>query len=171
MNCQQSAETQLQTFGKKKNIFNKSNNYNHNFEPDLNQRVMWPCRRMRRRTSYLPCLSRSLCWSRTSCCLLRTRTTSRKDWQRSSRSSRTLCSPYRTWSPTTTLTPSRSKSKIWLAGHGHRRDNQVQPLKKWTIILTLPFSCNYYRITFIQVREKREHCHCEYISSWPNPNH
>lgn len=117
------------------------------------QRVMCPCRRMRRCTSYLPCLSRSLCWSPTNCCLLRTRTTSRKDWQRSSRSSRTLCSPYRTWSPTTTLTPSRSKSKIWLAGQDQLRDSQVGPLKKWSIIFTLPSSCKYFRITFIQVRE------------------
>lgn len=117
------------------------------------QRVMCPCRRMRRCTSYLPCLSRSLCWSPTNCCLLRTRTTSKKDWQRSSRSSRTLCSPYRTWSPTTTSTPSRSKSKIWLAGHDQLRDSQVGPLKKWSIIFTLPSSCKYFRITFIQVRE------------------
>lgn len=117
------------------------------------QRVMCPCRRMRRCTSYLPCLSRSLCWSPTNCCLLRTRTTSRKDWQRSSRSSRTLCSPYRTWSPTTTSTPSRSKSKIWLAGQDQLRDSQVGPLKKWSIIFTLPSSCKYFRITFIQVRE------------------
>lgn len=117
------------------------------------QRVMCPCRRMRRCTSYLPCLSRSLCWSPTNCCLLRTRTTSKKDWRRSSRSSRTLCSPYRTWSPTTTLTPSRSKSKIWLAGQDQLRDSQVGPLKKWSIIFTLPSSCKYFRITFIQVRE------------------
>lgn len=115
---------------------------------------MCPCRRMRRCTSYLPCLSRSLCWNPTSCCLLRTRTTSRKDWRRSSRSSRTLCSPYWTWSPTTTSTPSRSKSKIWLAGQDQLRDSQVRRLKKWSIIFTLPSSCKYYSMFIVNISRR-----------------
>ena len=69
------------------------------------------CRRMRRPTSYLPCSSRSLSWSLISCALLRTRTTSRRDWLRSSRNSRMLSCPCRIWSRTTTLMPSHSECK------------------------------------------------------------
>lgn len=69
------------------------------------------CRRMRRATSYLPCSSQSLSWSLISCSLLRTRTTSRRDWRRSSRNSRTLFCPCRIWFRTTTLMPSHSECK------------------------------------------------------------